>query len=55
MMGKPNFGDEFKRDAVARIPERGYPVAEVSQPGGREWPTLAMLDFPGFGAILVVP
>jgi transposase-like protein len=30
-MGKPNFGDEFKRDAVAQITERGYPVAEVSQ------------------------
>jgi transposase len=31
MMGKPNFSDEFKRDAVAQITERGYPVAEVSQ------------------------
>ena len=30
-MGKPNFSDEFKRDAVAQITERGYPVAEVSQ------------------------
>ena len=30
-MGKPNFSDEFKRDAVARITERGYPVAEVSE------------------------
>lgn len=30
-MGKPNFSDEFKRDAVARITERGYAVAEVSQ------------------------
>jgi hypothetical protein len=29
-MGKPNFSDEFKRDAVAQITERGYPVAEVS-------------------------
>jgi transposase len=29
--GKPNFSDEFKRDAVAQITERGYPVAEVSQ------------------------
>ena len=28
-MGKPNFSDEFKRDAVAQITERGYPVAEV--------------------------
>jgi transposase len=31
MMGKPNFSDEFKRDAVAQITERGYPVSEVSQ------------------------
>jgi len=30
-MGKPDFSDEFKRDAVAQIVERGYPVAEVSQ------------------------
>ena len=30
-MGKPNFCDEFKRDAVAQITERGYPVAEVLQ------------------------
>jgi len=28
-MGKPNFSDEFKSDAVAQITERGYPVAEV--------------------------
>lgn len=26
-----NFSDEFKRDAVSQITERGYPVAEVSQ------------------------
>ncbi|KQO75915.1 transposase [Rhizobium sp. Leaf262] len=26
-----NFSDEFKRDAVRQITERGYPVAEVSQ------------------------
>jgi transposase len=31
MMGKANFSDDFKRDAVAQITERGYPVAEVSQ------------------------
>lgn len=31
MMGKANFSDEFKRDAVAQITERGYPVSEVSQ------------------------
>jgi len=30
-MGKPDFSDEFKRDAVAQITERGCPVAEVSQ------------------------
>jgi transposase len=30
-MGKPNFSDKFKRDAVVQITERGYPVAEVSQ------------------------
>ena len=30
-MGKASFSDEFKRDAVAQITERGYPVAEVSR------------------------
>jgi transposase len=30
-MGKGNFTEEFKRDAVRQITERGYPVAEVSQ------------------------
>lgn len=30
-MGKANVSGEFKRDAVAQITERGYPVAEVSQ------------------------
>ena len=30
-MGKANFIDEFKRDAVAQITERGYRVAEVSE------------------------
>jgi len=30
-MGKVHFNDDFKRDAVAQITERGYPVAEVSQ------------------------
>ena len=29
--GGPNFSDGFKRDAVAQITERGYPVAEVSE------------------------
>jgi transposase len=30
-MGTGNFNDDFKRDAVAQITERGYPVAEVSK------------------------
>ena len=30
-MGKVNFSDDFKRDAVAQITERGYPVAKVSK------------------------
>ena len=30
-MGKGNFAEDFKRDAVAQITERGSPVAEVSQ------------------------
>ena len=30
-MGQANFSDEFKRDAVALITERGYRVAEVSE------------------------
>lgn len=30
-MGKGNYSDAFKRDAVAQITERGYPVAEVAQ------------------------
>ena len=30
-MGKANFSDDFKRDEVHQITERGYPVAEVSQ------------------------
>lgn len=25
MMGTSNFSDDFKRDAVAQITERGYP------------------------------
>jgi transposase len=31
MMGTSSFSDDFKRDAVAQITERGYPVAEVSK------------------------
>lgn len=30
-MGPGNFTDEFKRDAVAQITERGYPAKEVSE------------------------
>ena len=30
-MGKPNFSDEFKRDAVHQIIVRGYAVREVSE------------------------
>lgn len=30
-MGTGNFTDEFKRDAVAQITERGYRVGEVSE------------------------
>ena len=30
-MGKVNFTEDFRRDAVAQISERGYPVAEVSK------------------------
>lgn len=30
-MGRANFSDGFKRDAVAQTTERGYPVAEVSK------------------------
>ncbi|CTQ53697.1 Transposase [Roseibium album] len=30
-MGNSSFSDDFKRDAVAQITERGYPVAEVSK------------------------
>ena len=29
-MGKPNFSEDFKRDAVHQITVRGYPVREVS-------------------------
>ncbi|MFG1347797.1 IS3 family transposase [Xanthobacter autotrophicus DSM 431] len=29
-MGKANFAEDFKRDTVLQITERGYPVAEVA-------------------------
>jgi len=30
-MSRTNFSDDFKRDAVLQITERGYPVSEVSR------------------------
>ena len=30
-MSKANFSDDFKRDEVRQITERGYPVSEVSE------------------------
>ena len=30
-MGTGNFTDDFKRDAVVQITERGYPAKEVSE------------------------
>lgn len=30
-MGTSSYSDEFKRDTVAQITERGYPVREVSK------------------------
>lgn len=30
-MGTGNFTDAFKRDGVAQITERGYPVSDVSE------------------------
>ena len=30
-MVRSNFSEDFKRDAVAQITERGYPASEVSQ------------------------
>ncbi len=30
-MGKPNFSEDFKRDAVHQIAVRGYAVREVSE------------------------
>ena len=29
-MGKSNFTEDFKRDAVLQITERGYPVSDVA-------------------------
>jgi DNA polymerase-3 subunit epsilon len=46
-MSKSNFSEEFKRDAVRQITERGYPVAEVSRRlgvshGGLQQPTVSI-------------
>lgn len=30
VLGQSPFSDDFKRDAVTQITERGYPVAEVA-------------------------
>lgn len=30
-MGRGSFSDDFKRDAVLQVTERGHPVAEVAQ------------------------
>lgn len=35
-MGGPNFNDEFKRDVVTQIDERGYTVTEVTQRLGHQ-------------------
>jgi len=37
-MGKPNFSDEFKRDAVAQIIKRGYPGSHPVKAGRLEKP-----------------
>ena len=50
-MGKPNFSDEFKRDAVHQITVRGYAVREVSERLGVSTHSLYawMKKFPGKG------
>jgi len=30
-MGRADFSDEFKRDALAQITERGFRLAEISE------------------------
>ena len=39
-MGKGNFSDDFKRDVVAQITERGYAVWEISKRLGVSPPSL---------------
>ena len=36
-MGAGNFSDDFKRNAVAQITDRGYLVKEVSERLGESW------------------
>ena len=43
-MGKPNFNEDFKRDAVHQITVRGYPVREVSD---RLWKNAFRAPLPG--------
>ena len=50
-MGKANFSDDFKRDAVAQISERGYPVAEVSQRLGVSQHSLLRVEEKVFAAV----
>jgi transposase len=43
-MGTGNFSDDFKRDAVAQITERGYPIKEVSERLGGEFALALCLE-----------
>ena len=45
-MGTGNFTDDFKRDAVAQITERGYPAKEVSARLGVSTHSLYACDQP---------
>lgn len=55
-MGTSNFSEEFKRDAIAQITERGHPVAEVakrlgvSQHSSYEWKKKFSQPLAGEGA-----
>lgn len=51
-MGTGNFSDDFKRDAVAQITERGSPIREVSERLGGEL-TLALCMEPQVRAGIV--
>ena len=41
-MSADKFTDEFKRDAVAYVEDRGYPVREVTERLGVHWLTRAL-------------